>query len=50
MKKLKYVWFFSHLFVPLSKLEGTFVRKNPNMFGFSLTYSYLCRRYDQVAA
>ena len=22
--------------------ECTFVRKNPNIFGFSLTYSYLC--------
>ena len=24
--------------------EGTSVRKNPNEFGFSLIYSYLCRR------
>ena len=25
--------------------EGIFIRKNPNKFGISLTYSYLCPRY-----
>ena len=30
--------------------EGTLVRKKPNLFGYSLTYSYLCSQiivYDK---
>ena len=49
-----FLWFFSHLSVPLSdtryrlrfrnnvEKERTHVRKIPNKFGFSLTYPYLC--------
>ena len=28
-------------------VEGTFARKNPNKFGFSLAYSYLCRLKEE---
>ena len=41
-------------FVILAKMRGfdsiggTFIRKNLNKFGFSLTYSYLCARFQRV--
>ena len=44
----KYICIFTHLFVPLRlRLEGTSVRKCPNKFGISLTYSYLCPRKNE---
>ena len=27
-------------------IEGTFALKNPNKFGFSLAYSYLCTLFN----
>jgi len=35
--------FFFHIF---GFAESTFVRKTSNKFGFSLTYSYLCRQIN----
>ena len=41
-EKLKYIWFFARLFVPLIfQILGTPARKSSNIFGFSLAYSYL---------
>ena len=37
-EKLKWIWFFAHLIVPLIlRILGTHVLKNSNEFGFSLT-------------
>ena len=37
-EKLKWIWFFAHLIVPLIlRILGTHVLKNSNGFGFSLT-------------
>ena len=38
-KKLKYIWFFAHLFVPLTTVEGTCVRQNERKILF---LSFLC--------
>jgi hypothetical protein len=33
---------YSKFYLYFDFVEETLVRKNPNKFGFSLTYSYLC--------
>ncbi len=38
------IWFFAHLFVPLTMLKVLPFEKTQIKFVFLLTYSYLCTR------
>jgi hypothetical protein len=48
-KTFLFVWYFAHLFVPLTSSKvlrhGNKIQKNVFLFVFLITYSYLCSPY-----